>query len=159
MARDEAERILGAWMGNGVGTVERFTAAFGLKNVLSSRFCICLGLLRLVLFVHILLDRLLNHGVWQGFFLRLYLRECLARSLGISACWCPYILSSNQICMIVEIRLNISFRLYLAFFIILNSDQCEQRNSTKSLLPCNYGIYWWLHRVASKGCSNSLLAQ
>jgi hypothetical protein len=46
MARDEAERILGAWMGNGVGTVERFTAAFGLKNVLSSRFCI-LHLLRL----------------------------------------------------------------------------------------------------------------
>jgi hypothetical protein len=44
MVRDEAERILGAWMGNGVGTVEWFTAAFGLKNVLSSRFYICLGL-------------------------------------------------------------------------------------------------------------------
>ena len=40
----EAEGILGAWMGNCVGTVERFTAAFGLKNALSSPFCCCLGL-------------------------------------------------------------------------------------------------------------------
>ena len=91
MARDEAERILGLWMGNGVGTVEWITTACGLKNVLSSWLCICLGLLRLVLFIHILLDRLLNHSVWQSCFLRLYLHECLAGSLGISVCWCPYI--------------------------------------------------------------------